>query len=118
MTQIENLCKTLGISPKEAQEIINADFKIEKGQTLSNLSEEQKKVIKSARQADRKTGLSYQFSKRKEAKNPTKAGIIELIAGSLSASGYEQIEIVNAEREISFLADGKKYKITLSAPRK
>ena len=61
--QIENLINVLGCSREEAIDIIESDKRIDKGEKLFELSDEQKQAEKKARQADRAPTV-YKFQKR------------------------------------------------------
>lgn len=112
----------LGISREEAVELIAEDVRIDRMTSTSeidgDLTKEQRKNAKGARQADRKPG-TYKLDpeKRKRAENVGKRGLIECLSSALANYGAEQIDVTNVEREIVFFSDGTKYKVVLSAPR-
>lgn len=106
--------KNLDISRAEAIQLIEDDKRIDKGEKLFSLSEEQEKEAKKARQADRKPTV-YNFTKRERKENNEKRQLISLLAGALNEA--ENVEISNAEREIIFRYNNIKYKIVLSCPR-
>ena len=116
--QVEKLMKALGISEEEALQVIEDDKAIDKGEKLFELTAEQKKASKSARQGDRKTTV-YKFdtSKRKRPENTGKRFLIDTLKTALEAAGCDNLEVTNPEREIVFFSDGVKYKVVLSAPR-
>ena len=94
---VEKLMKKLGCTEAEALEIIEADKAIDKGANLFELTAEQEKASKQARQADSKprskpTAIKY---------NPD----------------CDSFEATNPEREAVFHFKGRKYKIVLSCPR-
>jgi hypothetical protein len=116
MNQKEKLMKTLGISEAEALDIIATDAKIDKGADPFPLNDEQKKLEKKMRQADR-TPTVYKFTKRERKKNTTKSDLIAQIAEFLTEK-VENLAIPNEERMISFEKDGNKYELTLIQKRK
>lgn len=114
--------KNLGISREDAIALIADDEAVDRmtktSDIDSDLTDEQKKSAKSARQAERKrTIYKFDTSKRKRAENKSKRFLIETLKTSLENAGCENLEVTNVEREIIFYADGVKYKVVLSAPR-
>lgn len=106
--------KNLGITRAEAIQLIADDLAIDKGAKLFELTPEQEKEAKKARQADRKP-TAYNFPKKEKKDNTAKREIIQKLAEALTEA--EDVQLVNAEREITFRANGVKYKIVLSCPR-
>ena len=116
--QIEKLMATLKCTREEAIEVIEDDKKIDKGEKLFELSPELEAGAKKARQADRKPTVYNFDTKGKTRKaDEDKAKLIAILAESL-----EQVEIIptvtNGEREMEFIYNDRKFKLTLSAPRK
>lgn len=119
---IEKHMKILNISREEAIELIKEDEKIDKmtstSEINSDMSVEQVKAAKTARQADRKkTVFNFDVSKREKKANPDKKILIENLRASVQAVGGTDIEVTNLEREMVFKFNNVKYKIVLSAPR-
>ena len=107
----------LGISEDEAKKLVEDDKKIDKGEKLFELSKEQEKASKKARQADRKpTVYKFDNSKREKKKDAEKSEIISALVSSIENLGGS-VEITNAEREFIFHLNNVKYKIVLSKPR-
>lgn len=120
---IKKHMNTLGITRDEAIQLIADDEEIDHMTRTSDidgdLTDEQRKSAKKARQADRKpTVYKFDTSKRTRKENTGKRALIETIKEALEKSGCTDLEVTNIEREIVFFADGTKYKIVLSAPRK
>ena len=120
---IKKHMNTLGITRDEAIQLIADDEEIDHMTRTSDidgdLTDEQRKSAKKARQADRKpTVYKFDTSKRTRKDNTGKRALIETIKEALENSGCTDLEVTNIEREIVFFADGTKYKIVLSAPRK
>ena len=113
---------TLGISREEAIQLIEDDKAVDRMTSQreidSDLTEEQRKNAKSAKQADR-TPTVYKFdtSKRKRPENTGKRFLIDTLKTALETAGCDNLEVTNPEREIVFFSDGVKYKVVLSAPR-
>ena len=117
--QVEKLMKALGISEEEALQVIEDDKAIDNGEKLFELTAEQKKASKSARQRDRKpTVYKFDTSKRKRPENVGKRNLIDTIQNALVEIGAEGMEVTNPERELNFMVNGTKYKVVLSCPRK
>ena len=116
---IENLMKVLGCSEEEAKQILSDDKKIDRGEKLFELTPEQQKASKKARQTGtkKKTVYSFDTSKRKRKENPDKAFLIEIFKKTLESQEATNIEIINPEREMSFEFNNVRYKIVLSVPR-
>lgn len=106
--------KVLGFTDEEIKDVLECDKRIDRGEKLFELSEDQKQTEKKMRQAERKTG-NYQFTKRERKADNDKRFLMEVIRHSLPDA--TDVEVTNPEREITFCYNGKKYKITLSAPR-
>lgn len=120
---IKKHMNTLGITRDEAIQLIADDEEIDHMTRTSDidgdLTDEQRKSAKKARQANRKpTVYKFDTSKRTRKENTGKRALIETIKEALENSGCTDLEVTNIEREIVFFADGTKYKIVLSAPRK
>lgn len=120
---VEKMMKVLKVSREEAEKIVADDELIDKGGRAdweTELTPEQKKAQRKARLADR--AVTETHAKHTRAENPDKRAIIEKVVEMLNNPSdelaIENIEVLNAEREISFTANGTKYKLTLSAPRK
>lgn len=114
---------TLGITREEAIQLIADDEEIDRMTRTSDidgdLTAEQRKSAKKARQADRKpTVYKFDTTKRKRAENTGKRFLIDEIKKCLENAGADSLEVTNPEREIIFMSEGTKYKIVLSAPRK
>lgn len=119
MNQIEAM-KKLGMSEKEIQELIAFDAQVDKMKDKdvnNDLTEEQKKTIKKARQADRKP-TTYTFNKRERKENTDKQAIISFLCAAIEKENGNITEIVNKEREVKFNYNGVNYKFVLSVPRK
>ena len=110
-----------GMTEEEAKEVLEADREIDKGAKLFELPAELKAGAKKARRAERKTPITP--IKRERKADNDKRFLISLLNHALVNSDDErftelpQIEITNAEREIVFQFNERKFKITLSAPR-
>lgn len=115
MEQMEALIK-LGLSEAEARQVIEDDKRIDKGEDLFPLNAEQKSTEKKMRQADRKPTV-YNFNKRERKSDNDKRFLMDSVLEMLTTNATE-INVINPEREVEFIYNNRKFKITLSAPRK
>ena len=112
--QIEAM-KKLGMSATEIAEVLAADKRIDKGEKLFELSAEQEREAKKARNVGR-APTAYKFTKRERKPDQDKADLLNvLFSGVLPMC--DSCEITNGKREFLFTYHGKKYKVVLSAPR-
>lgn len=119
---VEKLMKNLNLSREEALEVIKSDKEIDKmtmTQLNAQLTDEQKKAIKSVTKTGEKKPTVYKFDTTNKSKkeNPTKRELVAVIQNALAEFGVEQLEVTNIEREMVFNFNGSKFKVVLSAPR-
>lgn len=121
---VDNLIDKLGLSIAEAVDVIQKDKIIDKGgRTEFDLSKEQEKQAKKfANAGTRKTPVAYKWNtadKPKTKANPTKEGIISIIAESLKNCGLEieNLEIPNKGKLITFTLGGNNFKLDLVQQR-
>ena len=117
--QVQKMMKALDITEAEALQLIEDDKRIDKGEKLFELTKEQQKASKDARNTGTKKPTVYKFdtSKKTKKENLTKQDIIKCVASALTEFGANDLEVTNQEREMIFFVGGTKYKIVLSAPR-
>ena len=115
----KEIAAKLEISVEEAKALLDDDKKIEQGEDLFPLTEEQKKTEKEMRLAG-KAPTVYNFSNRERKPNPDKRELINAIEEMLTYSDIqaENVSITNPERQIDFVWKNTRYRIILSAPRK
>lgn len=104
---------------EEAEEIVACDERIDKGEKLFELSAEQEKASKKARAIGMKTTPTKATTTKRERKaDNDKAMLIDEIKSAIEGlECVEGVEVTNAEREMLFHCNGRKFKIVLSAPR-
>jgi DNA-binding transcriptional MerR regulator len=118
--------KALGFTDEEIKDVVECDKRIDRGEKLFELSEDQKKTEKKMRQADRAVNAYGKKVQRERKADDDKRFLIDTFVWALTTdiehSGdnvyAENVNIINPEREVEFTYNGKKYKIVLSAPRK
>lgn len=109
----------LGMSAEEAEEVLTADDEIDKGKKLFELSAEGKQAEKKYKNCGVRTVKSpYGQTVQKEKKVDTdKRFLVDILIDTIEQN-CGKVEIINAEREFEFKYNDRKFKITLSAPRK
>lgn len=112
--QVEAMRK-LGMTDAEIADVLEADKRIDKGEKLFELDPELEKGAKKARQADRKPTV-YDFSKRERKADNDKSTLVSALFNAILPI-CESYEVQNAEREFTFVYNGRKFKVVLSAPR-
>lgn len=118
-SQIERIMRGLKCTEAEAIEIAKADKEIDKGAKMPfDLSADAEKVAKKyAKTGTRTTNGEKIERKRKE--NPTKEGIIQLLATFLQENGnFSAVNITNASRMIAFSCENDDFELTLVQKRK
>ena len=118
--QIQAMRK-LGMSEEEITEVLEADKKIDQGEKLFELTAEQEKASKQARQADRKPkayDLDNTGGKRSKKADNDKSYLLECLQRGISEFADVYVhEVNNPEREFEFVYNNRKFRVTLSAPR-
>lgn len=109
----------LGMSSEEAEDVLTADDEIDKGKKLFELSAEGKEAEKKYKNCGVRTVKSpYGQKVQKEKKVDTdKRFLVDILIDTIEQN-CGKVEVINAEREIEFKHNDRKFKITLSAPRK
>lgn len=128
-SQIEAM-KKLGLSEQEIAELVASDDAIDKGAKMEfDLTKEQEKIakqyIKTGQHTTKKAPTVYKLDntegKRSRKENATKSGIIAEIVKFLqenSEFAFENVEILNKERQIAFAVGENSFEITLVQKRK
>lgn len=113
--KIKQLMEALDLTEEEAKELLEDDEKIEKGEKLFELTDEQKANSKKARQTGTRTQTKPVKRERKE--DTDKRFLIEILEQILNDKGVVEITITNPERQIDFEFNNRKFRVVLSAPR-
>ena len=108
---IQKYMKNLSLTREDAEQM----WQDEQDDNLPELTAEQKAVVKEMTQADRKIETAPR--KRERKPNEDKRILISALYDCL-LDGAEEVSVVNPEREIEFIFNGVKYRLTLSKPRK
>lgn len=116
--QIKKLMELRGYSEEEATQIVLDDEATDRGVIHPwNLSKEQEKENRKHRQVDKSDREKKAPAKRERKADTEKREILALAIESLKPC-VDDLNILNEEREVEFTYKGRKFKITLSAPRK
>ena len=113
-SQIKAMRK-LGFSDEEIKSVQAYDAEIDAGKNPLPLTPEQEKASRDARSIGQKT--VYNFTQRERKADEPKRELMAVFTKCAEEVG-EQVKVTNPEREMEFLYNGKKYRLTLSAPRK
>ena len=116
--QIKKLMDLSCYSEEEATQIVLDDEATDKGVIHPwNLTKEQEKANRKARQVDKSDREKKAPVKRERKADNEKQELINLFIEALESEASD-IEVLNKEREVEFIYKERKFKITLSAPRK
>ena len=116
----------LGFTEEEIADVLKCDDEIEHGADLFALSPEKEAIsreIRATTSVDKKNARAekkktvYNFNQRERKENFGKQEIISLLADTLNGISTS-VEITNKERELIFVSNGVKYRLTLAVPRK
>ena len=122
MELVKHHMKVLDIPEAEAIQLVMDDKAVDKGEKLFELSAEQKKVAKKYAGIGTKKRTVYKFDTAKKKKeNPVKQKIITEIERFLNENSEicaENVQIINAERQIFFQIGSNDYELTLVQKRK
>ena len=116
--QVVALAK-LGLTDEEIKQVLADDRRIDKGEKLFELSAEQEREAKKARNVGR-APTAYKFTKRERKPDEDKKVLCQTMIEALIEAGMvdnSTLHIENIEREFLFKHNGRKYKVVLSAPR-
>ena len=121
MDNIQEIMKLLQCTEEQAKQVLESDKQVDKmsvRECESDLTQEQKASAKKARQGDRKPTV-YNFDTRAKKSDLDKAHLIHLLADCLCmvTKSEEDLVVTNAERQIDFVYNGRKFRVVLSAPR-
>ena len=115
--RVEKLMATGRYTKEECEQLVLDDEKVDKGEPLPwDLTKEQKANQKKALSTGTRTQKTP--TKRTKKENPIKKEIIGEIAKIFGENAkYENINIENAERKITFSVGGNNFEITLVQKR-
>ena len=110
-TDIQKMMKNLDLSREEAIQLLQDD----EDDVSVELTAEQKKVVKQMAQGDRKKETTPR--KRERKVDESKRFLITTLADALADVCGSPVDVLNAERELTFVYNGELFKLTLSKPR-
>lgn len=122
-SQKERIMRSLGVTAEEADEIIAYDKAIDRGERMEyDLDpEKEKEAKKMANVRNHKTTGVYDLRARPRKENATKKGIIDDLFKFLTENSeiaYENVSILNKERQISFTVGEDTFELTLVQKRR
>lgn len=115
-TQKEKLMRVLEISEEEAEAVMAYDKEVDHGKNPLPLTAEQEKIAKSYTKSSEHTKTATK-TKRERKPNETKGEIIKNLF-DFCQNFAENVQILNAERQISFQIGENSYELTLVQKRK
>lgn len=115
MNTLERIMKFLDVPEEEARRIMATDKEIDRGADPFPLTDAEEKASKEARRAEQDKATRKQTAKPKKV-DAEKREIMQAIDDAL-CDLVDNVEIINPERELVCHFNGRKFKITLSAPR-
>lgn len=117
-TLIEKNMRALGITRKEAEELIEDDEAVDRGEEMpwDLTAEQMKNARKAANATTRKT--SKTTTPRTKKDNPDKKYLIANLVHGIPTDEVENLKIVNDERSFDFTYNGVNYSVSLTAHRK
>lgn len=117
--RVAELMAQLKCTKEEALEIIECDKAIDRGERVYfDLSPEAEKEAKKFANTGTRQ-INGQKTERKRKENPTKEGIIQLLATFLQENGnFSAVNITNASRMIAFSCENDDFELTLVQKRK
>lgn len=113
--QVNNLMRVLGLTEQEALQVLEDDKRIDRGEKLFELTEEQKANEKKARLTGER--VATKPTKRERKADTQKQDIITVLSDAIVNTFGVYVGVSNCEREFSFELDGKRFKVVLSCPR-
>ena len=119
MEKVQELMELLQCTEEQAKQVIESDKQVDKmtvRECESDLTQEQKASAKKARQGDRKPTV-YKFDTRAKKADLDKGKLIEVLASAINLVTDQEPTVTNAERQIDFVYNGRKFRVVLSAPR-
>lgn len=117
--KIKRYMNELDLSYEEAKQLYLDDMEVDKmsmGEVNSDLTDEQKKAVKTLKNSDSHARTKRQAPTRQE--DTEKINIISLLSDFLKEESMESVQIVNKSKLITFTLNGNNYKLDLIKQRK
>jgi len=115
---IEKNMRALGITRKEAEELVEDDEAVDRGEEMPwDLTAEQMKNARKAANATTRKA-SKTTTPRTKKDNPDKKYLIANLVHGIPTDEIENLKIVNDERSFDFTYNGVNYSVSLTAHRK
>ena len=116
--QIARIMSGLKCSYEEALEVYECDKAIDKGERMDfDLTKEQEKNARKFVKRETMSGTKKGVRERK-VNEPKKAFIEDLVEWLTNSETYENVEVLNAERQVKFTIGEDTFELTLVQKRK
>lgn len=112
---VKEIMEKLECTEEEALQMLEDDKAIDRGAKMFELSPEQAKASKDARSVDRKP--TEQKAKREKKVDADKHEIFQALDDEM-CNVCDNVEVLTQDRELLVWYNDRKFKITLSCPRK
>ena len=113
--RVSFLMKKLDCTEEEAKDVIRCDRIIDAGGDPFPQTKEQAAASKKYRGVGTKKPTVYNLETREKKQNTNKREIMEVLRQALG--GYDNLEVINPERQVKFEHGGKTYEVTLTEKR-
>lgn len=123
--RIPTIMRVLNLTYEEAVDLIKTDRAIDKGEHMDfDLNKEQEKEVRKMIKHETMTGIkkkppNYTIKpKERKVNEPKKAFIENLVEWLNNSETYENVEVLNAERQVKFTIGEDTFELTLVQKRK
>ena len=117
--QIARIMSGLKCSYEEALEVYECDKAIDKGEKMDfDLTKEQEKNAKKFIKKETMSGSTKKSVRERKVNEPKKAFIEDLVEWLTNSEAYENVEALNAERQVKFTIGEDTFELTLVQKRR
>lgn len=117
--RIPTIMRVLNLTYEEAVDLIKCDRAIDKGEHMDfDLSKEQEKEVRKMVKKETMSGGTKKYTRERKVNEPKKAFIEDLAEWLNNSETYENVEVLNAERQVKFTIGEDTFELTLVQKRK
>jgi len=117
--RIPTIMRVLDLTYEEAVDLIKCDRAIDKGEHMDfDLSKEQEKEVRKMVKKETMSGGTKKGIRERKVNEPKKAFIEDLVEWLTNSETYENVEVLNAERQVKFTIGEDTFELTLVQKRK
>lgn len=117
--RIPTIMRVLDLTYEEAVDLIKCDRAIDKGEHMDfDLSKEQEKEVRKMVKKETMSGGTKKSVRERKVNEPKKAFIEDLVEWLTNSEAYENVEVLNAERQVKFTIGEDTFELTLVQKRK